>query len=237
MQSWGTQSRFSTRDTGLEPSRSGVIGLLCAALGRPREEPLNDFSALRMGVRVDREGVLQSDYHTAGGWHRRADTGYGVPTPSGGGHRTVTSTRYFLADAEFLVGLEGDRQFLDALNTALVAPCWQICLGRKAFLPSAPVHLPATPPAGPGVREGTLEQVLGVDSGNGCPWLGFLWPRTRRGDDEPPRSLRVVLEPRAGEPAWEVRQDVPFSFATRSFGSRQIVTRQIDPPRMQQESA
>ena len=43
MQSWGTRSRFSNRDTGLEPSRSGVIGLLCAALGRPREESLDDF--------------------------------------------------------------------------------------------------------------------------------------------------------------------------------------------------
>ena len=29
MQSWGVQSRFSVRDTGLEPSKSGVIGLLC----------------------------------------------------------------------------------------------------------------------------------------------------------------------------------------------------------------
>ena len=43
MQSWGTRSRFGNRDTGLEPSRSGVIGLLCAALGRPRAEPLDDF--------------------------------------------------------------------------------------------------------------------------------------------------------------------------------------------------
>ena len=38
MQSWGTQSRFTIRDTGYEPSKSGVIGLLCAALGKPRDE-------------------------------------------------------------------------------------------------------------------------------------------------------------------------------------------------------
>ena len=38
MQSWGTQSRFTIRDSGLEPSKSGVIGLLCAALGKPRTE-------------------------------------------------------------------------------------------------------------------------------------------------------------------------------------------------------
>jgi CRISPR system Cascade subunit CasD len=28
MQAWGTQSRFVNRDTELEPSKSGVIGLL-----------------------------------------------------------------------------------------------------------------------------------------------------------------------------------------------------------------
>ena len=38
MQSWGTQSRFTHRDTDLEPSKSGVIGLLCAAMGKPRDD-------------------------------------------------------------------------------------------------------------------------------------------------------------------------------------------------------
>src|SRR4030043_150082 len=72
MQSWGTQSRFSNRDTELEPSKSGVIGLLCAALGKPRDEreaqippSINELSALKMGVRVDREGAVKCDYHTA----------------------------------------------------------------------------------------------------------------------------------------------------------------------------
>ena len=65
MQSWGVQSRFTVRDTGLEPSKSGVIGLVCAALGRARNQPVDDLAALRMGVRVDREGKLAKDYHTA----------------------------------------------------------------------------------------------------------------------------------------------------------------------------
>ena len=46
---------------------SGVIGLLCAALGRPRHEPLDDFRQLAMAVRVDREGELRRDFQTAGG--------------------------------------------------------------------------------------------------------------------------------------------------------------------------
>jgi len=54
----------------LEPSKSGVVGLLCAALGRPRAADGSDLAALRMGVRVDREGVLKVDYQTAGSYHR-----------------------------------------------------------------------------------------------------------------------------------------------------------------------
>ena len=89
MQSWGTRSRFSNRDTGLEPSRSGVIGLLCAALGRPREAPLDDFLPLKMAVRVDREGRLMRDYHTAQNV-RRAD-------PSKSTQDTVLSERFYEA--------------------------------------------------------------------------------------------------------------------------------------------
>jgi CRISPR system Cascade subunit CasD len=36
MMSWGDHSRFTIRDTRREPTKSAVIGLLCAALGRPR---------------------------------------------------------------------------------------------------------------------------------------------------------------------------------------------------------
>src|ERR1700680_4262880 len=108
MQSWGTRSRFSNRDTGLEPSRSGVIGLLCAALGRPRSAPLDDLSParLRMAGRGDREGPTARDYHTA----------QDISKGEGKGAPTVVSERYYLADADFLVGLEGERNLLVRLD-------------------------------------------------------------------------------------------------------------------------
>src|SRR5438045_450395 len=92
MQSWGTNSRFKIRDTGLEPSKSGIIGLLCCALGKPRDEThldnrdkpsLETLAALRMGVRVNCEGVMKRDYQTAGGAHRLGQR-YGVAKASGG---------------------------------------------------------------------------------------------------------------------------------------------------------
>lgn len=130
MQSWGVQSRFSIRDTGLEPSKSGVIGLLCAALGRPRHAPISDLAALRMGVRVDREGKVAYDFHTA----------QNVLKASGGNKDTEPSRRYYLADAAFMVGLEhSDLAFLQTIDQALQNPVWPLYLGRKAFVPSEPI--------------------------------------------------------------------------------------------------
>lgn len=148
MQSWGTKSRFDERDTELEPSKSGVIGLICAALGVDREEerPVLELAALPMGVRVDREGVLRRDYHTAQKVIR-AD-GKGIQD-------TAESNRYYLADAVFLVGLESpDRPRLEAIQAALKNPVWPLSLGRKSFVPSQPVWLED------GLRASGLEEAL-----------------------------------------------------------------------------
>ena len=134
MQSWGVESHFTVRDTGLEPSKSGVIGLICAALGRPRQAPLGDLNSLRMGVRVDREGTLRSDFQIA--QNVLASDGKNVKS-------SVISNRYYLSDAAFLVGLEhADLALLEGIYCALQQPVWAVFLGRKAFMPSAPVWLP-----------------------------------------------------------------------------------------------
>lgn len=223
MQSWGTQSRFTRRDTGAEPSKSGVIGLLCAALGKPRDErpgngwpPLRELASLRMGVRVDRPGTLAMDYHTAGGTHRRGDE-YGVALVGGKGRRTVESRRYYLADADFLVGLESEREdLLRRLDAALARPVWPLSLGRKAFVPGVPVRLPDEPPLGPGLRPLGLEEALET-----YPW-------THGADDAPP-SLRLVLDA-TPETADAVRRDWPLSFDARDFALRYVRFKQIPRP-------
>ena len=210
MQSWGVQSRFTVRDTGLEPSKSGVVGLLCAALGRPRHEPVQDLVALTMAVRVDQEGVMQRDYHTAGkGGFLRA---------SGAIERdqVVVSSRYYLADARFLVGLAGDSgDLLTRAHKALRDPHWPLYLGRKAFVPGEPVWLPD------GLcPEGGLLDIL-----TSYHWLGTD-PQRR------PEQLRVVMEDPDGP---EVRPDQPVSFALRLFAPRRVRTFYIKPPQAKEE--
>ena len=62
MQSWGTHSRFDHRYTDIAPTKSGIIGLLAAVQGRPRDADIADLSNLPMGVRIDRPGMLMSDF-------------------------------------------------------------------------------------------------------------------------------------------------------------------------------
>ena len=212
MQSWGTQSRFTDRDTGREPSKSGVIGLVCAALGRPRDQPVDDLASLKMGVRADREGVPKRDYQTAGGTHLRGDR-YGVAKADGSRPDTVVSARHYLADADFLVGLEGDDRILKDIQAALAAPCWQIFLGRKAFVPSVPVHMRD------GFRNDTaLEEALTSEP----------WPRlgnsAAAGERVP--SLRLVLDSAPGEGA-QVCFDLPVgaAYLHRRFVPRYVRTR------------
>ena len=210
MQSWGTQSRFTVRETGLEPSKSGVIGLLCAALGRGRAEPLDDLAALRMGVRVDFPGAMRLDYHTAGGGRLPDGSPYGVRRALGGSGDTVLSNRYYLADADFLVGMESeDIDQLRRLDDALRNPVWQLCLGRKAFVPGVPVYLLG------GLLEGErLEDALTI----------YPWPRWDVDVPVPgnrPEALRLSIETVDGE---DVRMDQPTcaSFQTRRFLPRRV---------------
>lgn len=206
MQSWGIQSHYSVRDTGAEPSKSGVIGLICAALGRERTADVQDLARLRMGVRVDREGVIRSDYHIA-------QDVLSSDTKSKKG--SITSTRYYLADAAFLVGLEGDDlTLLEQIHQALAQPVWALYLGRKAFVPSEPVYLPD------GLRCGeTLEQALEN--------YGWICPPRMIGSDGIPHRVRLVIESPNGE---QIRPDVPVSFARRRFSSRRVSQRMIDAP-------
>jgi len=65
LQAWGLDARFDLRQTAPEPSKSGVLGLCCAALGRDRSEAIDDLASMLFGVRVDQEGHPTRDFHTA----------------------------------------------------------------------------------------------------------------------------------------------------------------------------
>lgn len=199
MQSWGTRSRFDHRDTSLAPSKSGVVGLVAAALGRARSASVTDLAALRFGVRVDREGHVAEDFHTAQNVIQ-ADAGKLLDT--------AVTRRAYLADSAFLCGLEAsERALLDQIDAALRDPWWPLALGRRSFVPSQPVAL--HPPHDPEpIVAGTLEHVLSE-----CP------PVVSTTDQ---RGVRYLLEDARGTEEWF---DQPLDdFGARSFGVRRVRT-------------
>ena len=161
----------------MEPSKSGVVGLLCAALGRGRSAPVNDLAELRMAVRVDWQGVLLYDYQTA--MNVREASAKTIDIEKGKGVRGSISKRFYLSDACFLVGLESDDQnLLTELHRSLRDPVWPLYLGRKAFVPGEPVWL----------DNGWCSDETLMDAIRRYDWL------MRREVKNPPKELRVVVD-------------------------------------------
>lgn len=185
MQSWGTDSKFDIRRTGREPSKSGVIGLVAAAMGIRRQDraALQRLASLRFGVRVDQEGTVIRDYQTV-----QAEKPY------------VTS-RYYLADAVFVAGLESDDSaLLEQIGQALQAPAFPLYLGRRSCPPVGRVLLE--------ISEKSLEEALLVSA--------------------PPDATRLILDAAKDEPGGLVR-DVPVSFdpAQREYAFRRVTERTL----------
>jgi len=205
MQSWGTQSRFSNRDTDLEPSKSGVIGLLCAAMGKSREDQssVEQLSRLKMGIRIDLPGTMARDYHTASK----------VVTADGGNKACELSNRFYLADACFLVALLGELRLLEILYSALASPVWPLYLGRKAFVPGSPIFLP----------DGLLRDC--TDLLSGLTNYPYLPPKPAE-----PEPLRVEIEVKFGQGS-RAKLDHPISFASdkRKFGLRYMSNKFTNP--------
>lgn len=194
LQAWGGASRFTRRETRREPTKSGVLGLLAAAQGRRRIDPVEDLVGLRFGVRVDQPGQLVRDFQTAIRWR----DGSSMPL----------SYRYYVADAVFLAGVEGDEGLLGALDEAVRRPAFPLYLGRRSCPVEGRVSL--------GVVCADLESAL-----RQTDWLASPRHRRRQGNEV---HLPLVLDAGAGQEVAETLRDVPLSFSPerRDYGWRDV---------------
>lgn len=128
LMSWGTIDGYQRRDTDTHPTKSGVLGLVGAMLGRERGEDMSDLNTLRYGCRTIKPGTFLDDLQTMG---VRAD---GKPNP--------LQTKQYLMDAAFLVGLEApdDNPILDRILDAVGHPVYTPYLGRRACPPAGPIE-------------------------------------------------------------------------------------------------
>ena len=226
LQSWGSSSQYNRRETDLRPSKSGVLGLLAAAQGLRRADPIEELLRLTMAVRVDQPGALRRDYHTVSDLH-------GSPLRSANvsprGQQKLTSPkkythvtqRYYLEDACFVVAVRGERDLVHHLADCVRRPAFPLALGRRSCVPTQPIVISS------GAEHVWEEDLLGVMAV--VPWMAspaYKRFRTRRNSDP---VLPVTYDDVSG---LDVIADVPVSYAPgrREFSSRTVSTAWIRPP-------
>src|SRR5690554_6071211 len=154
LQSWGHDSKFGRRDSLDFPTKSGVLGLLCCALGAGGKQIdlLARWADADMQVQAyvlaDKQGKavprqpLMRDFHMVGSGYDDSDPWQTLLIPKtsegkkavGGG--TKMTYRYYLQDMAFAVVLQGPSAELQVLAKALQSPVWDLYLGRKTCVPT-----------------------------------------------------------------------------------------------------
>lgn len=194
LQSWGSGSVYDNRETDDMPTKSGVTGILAAALGRKLGESLEDLQELRFGVRVDCQGVRLNDFQV---------------TYMGEKLNANLSSKVYLSDAMFLVGLGHEKlEFLKRIEDALIHPVFSVFLGRRSC--------PPTQPMVKGIWEGDVYQNL-FD----YEWMVPEWRRRELFRFSDTLRLRIVMEDVRGDAA---KKDVPLSYSPfrREYGYRYV---------------
>ena len=123
-------------------------------------------------MRVDKEGHFVRDFH--------------MVRPKKG--EPYVTNRYYLADAEFLVGFESvDEELLKKIEYALLNPVFPLYLGRRSCPPTGRLCL--------GIRKLELEEALLEEAFR----------------NESTETVRIVMDAKEGEDGNIVR-DLPISY-------------------------
>lgn len=190
MQSWGTGSHFETRHTDLYPSKSGIIGLLAAALGyrRNEDEKITSLNKLDIAVRIDQPGRLLKDYQIA----RRQDK-----------NKVYVTNRYYLEDAVFLVAIGSlDEDQIEEVERAIKRPYFSLSLGRRSL------PIPAK-----FIYKTTNKNAL--QSLQDCPWEASKWTMRRHHTKEV--ILDIYHDRKLCEgSSYKNRRDQVISFSEKS---------------------
>lgn len=148
LQSWGCGSLFYRRATMPFPTKSGILGMICAAMGRQGEqrELLALFAPLKLSiVSFGKEGQdisILTDFHMVGSnyddkdpWELRCiPKTYDGKKAVGGG--TKLTHRQYLQNAKFAVIVEIPDGIENELTDGFCSPVFDICLGRKNCPPA-----------------------------------------------------------------------------------------------------
>ncbi|MBS2545346.1 type I-E CRISPR-associated protein Cas5/CasD [Catenulispora sp. NL8] len=216
LQSWGIAGENNRRDTASAPTKSGILGLLAAAEGRRREDPITDLLSLHMGVRTDQPGSLLRDYHTVSDYRgvpllSAAVTTAGVQKPTSPKKPTHVTTRFYLQDAVFLAAIAGPAATIETLHRAVTNPAFPLALGRRSCVPAGRLVI--------GVQAGGLMHTLQT-----TPWQAGDLARARYRHSNIDLPITIDAEAATVDGTGTTRHtvfDVPISFHPRKRGFRE----------------
>ena len=204
LQSWGERSHWDMRDTSEWPTKSGVVGMISAAMGLSYDDVrIGEIcESLEMGVKASQHYMPQlldfqvTDYYNG----MRADG----TRETRSSQRGIVQKKYYLDDKCFLVGLKGEENLLEEITAAMKNPCWMMTLGRYCCIPSEPIIPTITD------QYATMEEFLENT-------LLFSEEQSNESDDD----MIIQIESKYGEP----RQDVRLAVAGRVYGKRTVIVK------------
>jgi len=205
MQAWGYSSRFNRRTSASWPVKSGVVGMLCAALGIERDDEtgIAQIAALSMTVyTLQNSGQRLTDYHTVGGGYDPKTHRQNMSNKAGGGSPdTVLTDREYLLDCKFGIILSGSPEVIEHCAEALQNPKWGVWFGRKCCVPAARIF-EGTFETEDQAKERLMELAQQLELGI-KPW-------------------RTVKEAKTFEKGTDSLMDIPVNFASRTYQTRRI---------------
>lgn len=199
LQSWGSSSRFTRRETESAPTKSGILGLIAAAQGRRRSDPIEDLLGLELAVRTEQRGQLLKDFHTA---HQQI-TGKSMPL----------TDRFYRADAVYTAHVGGPESVLQGVAQAMADPKFPLYLGRRACIPTGRLVL--------GIFDGSV-----AESVRNLPWHpGYQARQAHRNQSEVRLTVQADESVFPGLPVSRSLMDSPLSFnpVRRRYQSRAVV--------------
>lgn len=205
MQAWGCSSRFNRRTTASWPVKSGIVGMLCAAMGivRDDEAGIARIAALAMKIyTLKNDGRRLMDYHTVGGgYDPKTERQYMSNKAGGGSPDPVLTDREYLLDCKFGVVLSGNEDVVKQCAAALENPKWGVWFGRKCCLPAARIC------------EGIFDS---IEAAEVCLHEIAMENRWKT------KGWRVVREAEHFDDGTDSLMDVPLNFVTRQYRTRRI---------------
>lgn len=147
-QSWGDSSKYGPRDTLPFPTKSGIYGMILAAMGAKgtQENLLEKLAVCSQSIIAFSKTSILRDFHIVGsgyddqdGWQRLSIPKKQDGSAAVGGGSKMTY-RYYLQEAKFGVIQALPAELVDQIVQALQFPVYSPCLGRKSCVPSEYVY-------------------------------------------------------------------------------------------------